>query len=499
MSQERSQTDLKKPGVFSRLFWQLSAIFLFVLVLFAAIVLYISVQAARSYSEEVNQKLNRELASNMLGVIQPLVAKDSLNKAALGDIMHSMMVINPSVEVYILNPDGKILSYVAPDKVVKLENVSLDPIQKFLTDNSKGIVMGDDPRNPGESKIFSATRIIEDNKLIGYIYIVLASQEYASASHTVLGSYILGISIRSMIVILLIAAMTGLIAFWFLTKKLNNITKGILAFRSGHYDARIDVQDKSELDRIGLVFNEMADTIEKNIEELKGVDNLRKELISNVSHDLRTPVASIQGYAETLLLKQGKLKKEDEKKYLETIVKSSERLKKLVFELFELSKLETNQIKPDFEPLVIGELVSDIAAKFRILSQKKGVSINTILSKDLPMVEADISLLERALQNLIDNAIKFCNDGDTINIEVNMKDVEKVQVRISDSGQGIKNEDIPHIFDRYYKSHEYADSTGLGLAIVKKIMELHHSDIKVVSQYGKGTTFSFNLPVAQIA
>ena len=434
----------------------------------------------------------------MLGVIQPLVAKDSLNKVALGDIMHSMMVVNPSIEVYILNPKGKILSFVAPDKVVKLETVSLDPVRKFLNDKSQGLIMGDDPRNPGESKIFSATRIIKNNELIGYIYIVLASQEYASASHTVLGSYILGISIRSVIVILLIAALTGLVAFWFLTKKLKNITKGIQAFRTGRYDARIDVKDNSELDRIGLVFNEMADTIEKNIEELQGVDNLRKELISNVSHDLRTPVASIQGYAETLLLKQGKLNAEDEKKYLETIVKSSERLKKLVFELFELSKLETNQVKPDFEPFVIGELIYDIAAKFRILSQKKGVSINTILSKDLPLVEADISLLERALQNLIDNAIKFCNDGDTINIEVNMNNIEKVQVRISDSGQGIKTEDIPHIFDRYYKSHEYSDSTGLGLAIVKKIMDLHHSHINVVSQYGKGTTFSFNLPVAQM-
>lgn len=499
MSQKRSQTTDKQPGIFSRLFWQLSAIFLIVLVLFAAIVLYISVQSARSYSEEVNQKLNRELAANMLDVIQPLVAKDSLNKVALGDIMHSMMVVNPSIEVYVLNPKGKILSYVAPDKVVKLKSVSLKPVQRFLGDGKKSLILGDDPRNPGESKIFSATKIIKNGELIGYVYIVLASQEYASASHTVIGSYILGISIRSVIVILLIAAITGLVAFWFLTKKLKNITRGIQRFQSGRYDARIEVKDDSELDRIGLVFNQMADTIEKNIEELKGVDELRKELISNVSHDLRTPVASIQGYAETLLLKQGTLSGSEEKKYLETIVKSSERLKKLVFELFELSKLESKQIKPDMEPFVIGELIHDIAAKFRIISQKKGVSINTILSKDLPVVKADISLLERALQNLIDNAIKFCSDGDTINIEVNTKDVHNVQIRISDSGEGIKQEDIPHIFERYYKGREISDSTGLGLAIVKKIMELHHSEIRVVSQYGKGTTFSFSLPVAHLA
>ena len=498
MKTENIKNINTRKKIFNRLFLQISAILLFVLIVFSSIALYISVRAARNYSEEVNQKLNYGLASNMLDVIKPMVDKDSINQEALADIMHSMMVINPSVEVYVLNPEGKILSYVAPDKVVKLEYVSLDPIHKFLNDKSHSVILGNDPRNPGESKIFSATRIMDNNVLLGYIYIVLASQDYISTSQMVLGSYILGISIRSLIVIFLVTVIMGMVAFWFVTKKLNAITKGIQLFRSGLYDARIPINGKSELDKVGMVFNEMAKTIEQNIEELKGVDNLRKELISNVSHDLRTPVASIQGYAETLLLKQGSISEEDQKKYLKTIVKSSERLKKLVAELFELSKLESNQVKLEAQPFIIAELIYDIAAKYRIISQKKGVSINTILSKDLPLVKADISLLDRALQNLIDNAIKFCNEGDTINIEVN-SDNSNVQVRISDSGQGIKSEDIPHIFERYYKGRRNNESTGLGLAIVKKIMELHKSDINVSSIYGKGTTFTFQLPAANIA
>lgn len=498
MAGGKNKLNNEKPRFFSRLFWQVSATFLSVLVVFAAIALYISVQAARNYSEEVNQKLNRGLASSMLGEVTPMV-KDSINQQALDKIMTSMMVINPAVEVYLLDKEGTILSYVVSKKDVKLESVSLVPVQNFLQDQNGSVIYGDDPRNPGESKIFSAARIMEGDEFLGYLYIVLASQEYVSASQLVIGSYILGLSIRSVIAILIVTALMGLVAFWFLTKKLNGITSGIQKFRSGNYDTRIRVKDNNELDKIGLVFNEMAETIEKNIEELKGVDNLRKELISNISHDLRTPVASIQGYAETLLLKKDNISNEDNERYLKTIVKSSERLKKLVSELFELSKLESNQIKPEMETFVIAELIYDIANKYRIISQKKGISINTVLSKDLPLVKADISLLERALQNLIDNAIKFCNEGDTINIEVDMQDIGNVGVRISDSGQGIKQEDIPHIFERYYKGHEHTESTGLGLAIVKKIMELHHSDIKVLSQYGKGTTFSFHLPVARIA
>lgn len=491
--------QMMKPKFFNRLYLQVSAIFLLVLILFTAIAMYISVQAARDYSVEVNQRLNRDLAQNTADMIKPYVKNGTIGDSAIADIMHSMMVINPIVEVYLLDPQGKILKYVAPDKVVKLDHVGLQPIEKFLDDPEHGIIYGDDPRNPGEHKTFSATEIRENGQLTGFIYIVLASQKYVSNAQAVLGSYILGLSIRSVVVILIISVLVGLFAIWFITKKLNPIIKGINEFREGHLDTRIDVKSDGELDRIGLVFNEMADTIEQNIDTLKGVDNLRRELISNVSHDLRTPVASIQGYAETLLLKKDNIQPKEREKYLEIIYKSCGRLKKLVEDLFELSKLQTQQVKPNTEPFSLAELVYDIANKYRIISQKKGISVNMVIAKGLPLVEADISMIDRVLQNLIDNAVKFCKEGDTINIEIDTKSPNKVEVRVSDSGQGIKQEDLSNVFQRYYKGRNDQDSSGLGLAIVQKIIELHDSSIAVFSQYGKGTTFIFDLPVAAIA
>jgi len=484
-----------KPKIFNRLYLQVSAIFLLVLFLFTAIAMYVSVEASRNYSVEVNQRLNRELAQNTADMIKPYIRDGKISDEAIADIMHSMMVINPIVEVYILDTKGKILKYVAPDKVVKLEQVNLAPIQKFISDPEHSIIYGDDPRNPGEYKTFSATEVIENGQLTGYIYIVLASQKYVSNAQAVLGSYILGLSIRSVIVILIISALVGLLAIWLITNRLNPIIHGIDEFRKGNLQARIPVKSETEINRIGMVFNEMADTIEQNIQELKGVDNLRRELISNVSHDLRTPVASIQGYAETLLLKQGKIKEEEQRKYLEVIFKSCGKLKKLVEDLFELSKLQAQQVKPKTEPFSIAELVYDIANKYRIISQKKGISVNTTIAKNVPLVEADISMIDRVLQNLIDNAMKFCQEGDTINIEIDSKLPGKVEVRVADSGQGIRQEDLPNVFQRYYKGGEDKQSTGLGLAIVQKIIELHHSTIQVFSQYGKGTTFVFDLPV----
>ena len=478
---------------------RISALFIVILVVFAAITLYISVQAANHYSQEVNQNMNHDLAAHVAGMMEQFIQDGVLNEEGLQDLVHSLMVINPSIEVYLLDTQGRILSYVAPEKVVKLEQVSLEPIQGFLNKTNTRVIYGDDPRNPGEKKIFSAAELIQDNRLTGYIYIVLASQEYASAANLVRGSFIMGLSIRTILTILIGSALVGLLALWFIVKKLNRIVRGIRKFEEGDLKTRIEVTSGDDLDQIGTVFNSMADTIEQNIEELKGIENLRKELISNISHDLRTPISSIQGYAETLLLKQETLGTEEQEKYLGVIYKNCESLQDLVTNLFELSKLQSNQVMLNKEPFSIAELVHDVANKYRILSQKKGVHINTIVSKDIPVVEADVLLIDRVLQNLIDNAIRFCKEGDTINIELESEDTRKVQVTITDTGAGIAQDHLPHIFERYFKKDDRGGSSGLGLAIVKRIIDLHQSSIDVRSTLGKGTSFRFSLPVANIA
>jgi signal transduction histidine kinase len=490
----------KKAGKsFSRLYLRISLLFIIILFLFAAVTMYISVRAANTYSLEVNQRLNRELASNLVFMMKPFIGDQVLDETGLEDLVHSLMVINPGIEVYLLDTRGDILSYVAPEKVVKMDRVSLQPITDFLSDVPSRSIYGDDPRNPGKKKIFSAAEVVQDNRLTGYIYIILDSQEYHSAANLVSGSFIMRLSIRAIIIVLIGSALIGLLALWFIVKKLNRITRGMRKFEEGDLRTRIEVKSNDDLDEVGRVFNSMADTIERNIEDLKGVENLRKELISNISHDLRTPVASIQGYAETLILKKDAVQQEEQERYLNIIYKNCENLQNLVTNLFELSKLQSNQVTLNREPFSIGELVHDVANKYRIMSQKKGISINTIVSKDIPVVQADVLLIDRVLQNLIDNAIRFCKEGDTINIELKSKTTDEVSVSISDTGAGISQDHLPNIFDRYFKKDEGGGSSGLGLAIVKRIIDLHESSIDVNSVVGKGTSFRFSLPVAHIA
>jgi signal transduction histidine kinase len=233
--------------------------------------------------------------------------------------------------------------------------------------------------------------------------------------------------------------------------------------------------------------------LDQNIEDLKSVENLRRELIANVSHDLRTPLAIMRGYVETLMMKGSSLPAEEKQKYLETVLHSNQKLEKLVADLFEYAKLEAKQVVPQKEPFLINELAQDIVANYQMVAKNKNQTIGFQQDEGLPMVTGDIGLIDRVFQNLLDNAIKFTPHGGNIQVALT-HDPKGVRVEIADNGPGILPEELPFVFDRYHKAGKASSSgAGLGLAIVKKILEIHGSKIEVRSTYGQGTKFGFVL------
>ncbi len=485
-----------KSKIFNSLYWKISGIFLVFTVLLTAIFIFISVKFSEKYNQEAQQKINGEIAAGAIKEVSPVFVADSINEQAIHVLMHSMMAVNPSIEVYLLDPEGKILTFVVPGKDVKTESVSLEPIKQFLARSNHQTIIGDDPRNPDSPKIFSAAEIVEEGKLKGYMYIILASTQYTSTMTALENSFILKLGVRSLLIALLLTSILGLLSIWIITRNLNKIITAVQSFKEGNHSVRIQLNTGGELANVANTFNSMAKTIEQNIIQLKSVEELRKELIANVSHDLRSPIASIQGFTETILLKEESISEEERKKYLEIILQNSENLSKLVNDLFELSKLESNPQMIQPEPVQVAELVQDVADKFQIVAKQKNISINTIYSKSLPLVYADIQMTDRVFQNILDNAIKYCSANDVVTIELELKN-DGVLVKISDTGKGIAEDDLPYIFTRYYKGSKAksANSTGLGLAIVKKILDLHKTSIEVYSKINRGTRFEFTLPL----
>jgi signal transduction histidine kinase len=208
----------------------------------------------------------------------------------------------------------------------------------------------------------------------------------------------------------------------------------------------------------------------------------------------------MQGYVETLIIKENSLSAIEKNKYLGIITDSSKKLSDLVEQLFQYSKLEANQIQPQKEQFPLNDLASDIVMKYQLLADAKNINLQLQSPHYLPLVFADIALTERVLQNLIDNALKFTPEGGQITIHLENKS-SGVEVHIIDTGIGIEKDDQVYIFERHNQLSKVEfskKSMGLGLAIVKKILDLHQVNINVKSAIGEGTTFWFELPVSQM-
>lgn len=497
--------------MFNTLYGKLAALLFGLFCVIGAVAIFLTIYATQSYFQEVSQKLNRTLAERMVSE-KVLMQEGRVNDEVLKEIFHELMVINPSIELYLLDPQGAILTFSAPPGKVKRQHISLDPLERFLSGTVDFPILGDDPRDLTRKKVFSVFPIETlGGSIQGYLYIILGGEEFDSVMQMLEESYILRLSLWTVGAILVFTLLAGLLCLKLLTRRLNSLALAMETFRHTELSTQPHVSSQSdprpsvvwqgdEIDKLKMMFSQMADLIHQQVQELKETDQLRRELVANVSHDLRTPVTSLQGYLETLVLKEGVLSAQERQRYLEIATAQSKRLGELIAELFELAKLNSQEMKPRIESFSLSELVQDVVQKFRLVVEAKQMILQAKLGEDLPFVSADIGLIERVLENLIENALRYTPQGGRITVILSRMG-EKIMTRVTDTGCGIPPEDLPHVFDRYYqvgKTHPKGDrGAGLGLAIAKRILELHESAINVQSAVNQGTTFSFQLAVAQ--
>jgi signal transduction histidine kinase len=489
--------------MFRSLYSKLAAVLTGLFCLAGLAIIVVTMFSADMYQQEVNQRLNSKLADHIVAE-RLLMRENRVNQEALEDIFHMLMVINPSIEIYLLDTAGTILAFSAAHDRVKRKRVDLGPVRNLLAGHATLPVSGDDPRSLGGKKVFTAARIPEQGELQGYLYVILAGETYDGVVQKLKASYILQLSTWMIFASMLFALVAGLVLFASLTGRLKRLANAMDTFRSGAGQAQIknipqiSNHRADEIDRLGSTFTQMSARIEDQMEQLQRADATRRELIANVSHDLRTPLATLQGYIETLLLKEDSLRPEERRSYLQIAIKHCERLSKLVSELLELAKLDASDIRVEREPFNLSELAHDVVQKFQLKAAEKKIALSTKIEEDLPFVDADIGLIERVLENLIENAIQNTPQGGVISLLLTPQN-EDVTIQVNDTGCGIPAEELAHIFDRFYqldKSRKSGqDHSGLGLAITQKILKLHDRSINVASALGSGTTFSFQLPV----
>ena len=454
----------------------------------------------RLYYEELSQSLNAPIAMYVTDQRQ-LITNGEPDIHSLQELASHAMVINPTAEIYLLDTEGKILGHAMEPETLLHNEVDLAPVRSLIDGTARMPIHGDDPRSESLRKVFSAHPVMSEAGLEGYLYVILGGRKYEELASNIGDSYVGRVSAMSVAVIALLTIIVGLLVFGLLTRRLKRLGGEMQRVSESKFDEQPELDRKDggdEIDSLTNTFIEMSDRIHEQIEQLKENDRLRRELVSNISHDLRTPLSAMQGYIETLIIKADTMSPEKRDTYLRIARKHTVRLGTLIGDLFELSKLDSASVKPNLESFSLPELVQDIAQEFQLESERKNISLSIDTQSDAAHTIGDIGLIQRVLENLVRNAIRFTPSGGDVTISIAERP-EAVRVAVSDSGPGIAEDEIPRIFDRFYRAvggeEARSDSSGLGLSIVKRILELHGSHITVTSKVDAGTRFEFELPL----
>ena len=479
------------------LYAKLLAVLVGLTVLMAGLFLVVIRHSDTARNQEINQRVYRNLASRLID--ERILEGDTADPAAVRKVFDRIRIVNPRIDVYLLDAAGQVVA-ASGRNALKRASVDLAPIRRFLKGDQDLPILGDNPSEPARRRVFSVAPVRLQGADSGYLYLVLRGVSGDTLAQQIKQSYVLRESLWLLGCGLVVALLASALIITLMTRPLRQLSAVMEKFRRSGFAAQPEPLrgPRDEIGKLTDTFNRMADRILGQMTALQKTDAMRRELVANISHDLRTPLASLQGYLETLHLKGEQLAPEEQKGYLEIALKQTEQLSGLVARLFELAKLDSGQMSAELEPCALGDLMQDVIQEFELEASNKGIELVCTIRPDLPLVLADVGLMERVLRNLIENALRYTQAGGTVAATA-APAADGAAVEIADTGIGIPDAELPRIFERFYRVEKSRDlaagGAGLGLAISKRILDLHGSTISVASAPGR-TVFKFVLAYA---
>lgn len=384
-------------------------------------------------------------------------------------------------EVWVIDKTGKVITASADHLYCEgntLEAIDLEQLKSGIVSTKKG-----QSEYFKEAVIRTIAPVIHNNEFIGgvilYAPITGVNDTSKNMMKIYLGAALLGIIISIGIGVLLSRQ---------ITKPLKRVCEITSSIADGKFDERIEIKSEDELSVLAASINHMT----KRLSEL---EKMRRNFVANVSHELRSPLTSIQGYIDALIQGKGK-EKQDEKNYLQILQKETHRLSRLVNDLLEISRFDSQTVQFSLNDFPLRSVIDRAISSLRVQSSAKNLTITTNLPSNLPFCYGDEDRIEQVVYNLLDNAIRYSSEGGEVIIFATTFD-DEVSVFVTDFGQGIPSQDLPFIWDRFYRVDKSRSrnegGTGLGLAIVKEIIDKHGGLVMVESTLGKGSKFSFTL------
>ena len=445
------------------------------------------------------QRENADIAVNLSHEITQTVSGE-IDGHLIEQLFRTMSIVNPDVQLYLLNPEGGIVSSSVEGIPLLRNTISVDSLRMFLMPDRQYPLYAEDPLSEDSEITFSVAEIKRADELLGYMYVTLDAQREDSSR-----KLISTIGISALLGSLLVSLLAGLYVFRRITARLRLLSFEIETFRNSGFRSITSYKELSgdasddEISRLGESYDEMANRIVDQINLLEEQDKNRRSFIANISHDLRTPLTATQGYLEMVLHKNDKLDLQQREQYLGIALKHSNRLKVLISDLFELAKLEDRAESLQMESISMSEVIGDVQQGCLPQADAKNIKLAGFGVDKPIMVKGDLALLDRAVSNLLVNAIQYTPENGEVTITLVNDIAEKtVHVKVEDNGPGIAPEDLNKIFKRFHRAdneHNEKGNAGLGLAITQRIVELH-GDTLLVENTGNGTRFTFRLPAA---
>jgi signal transduction histidine kinase len=431
--------------------------------------------------------------------------------------LKNLVLFEPDTQLYLLDTEGRVLASTGSAVLPPDFRVAMGPVRQAASASPSAYVMGDDPERMDADAVVAARAIgrraiAGSAPIAGYFYLVCHKEGLPASRWQALRSAFARPAMGLIAAIMALTTVLAALVIASVTRPLERLTRAVAALslrgldKDGLQEGAAEAQpllppaSRDEFGQLTLAFGAMLRTLRQQWDALRRLDHFRREAVSNLSHDLRSPLTATTACLETLQHRwAGDAARADDLHMAEVALRNTRNAARLVQSIGDLATLDEPGFQLRAEVVDMTELLADVAARFAERAAQRGVTLEA-LHRDQPVdVAVDVELFERALANLIDNALKFCGEGCRVTLCADIEG-DEVAVTVADTGPGIAAADLPHLFDRFYQARQtVAPATGeggkgLGLAIVKRIAELHGGHVEVHSTPHMGTRVHVFLP-----
>ncbi len=457
--------------------------------------------SVRSYYMELAYEKAVSFVERVLEMHPNLWQAYRADPEGFGARLRELVLYAPNTGLYLLDTDGAVLASAseagAPSDGLQ---VDLDPIHRARAQGEDAAVVADDPDREGHRCLVAARPVISGGAQVGWLYVVSRATEVDEIAPGLVRSYAVRTAITVALITLAIGVLLTIAMIAVLTRPLIELTRDVEKVRDSGF--ALDVHElpacgrDDEIGRLSRTFRDTFERLHVETQRVRQADARRREMVASVSHDLRTPLTALIGQLETIRMKADVLGRDEQQALFARASQNAQHLKRLTDALAELARLDSPDFRTHPEPIAIGELVDDVVQRFAARAADGGLELALDYPDGLPLTSVDAALVERALSNLLDNALRVTPAGGKVAVRV-LRDERGIRVEVSDTGPGVSLEDQARVFERFYQAARHRDlrgSSGLGLAIVRRVAELHGGEAGLRSQPGKGSTFFIDLP-----